>query len=214
MPDFSFEDEHGGIVCGADEVGRGPLAGPVVAAAVIIPHDIREMGFVSELTDSKKLSAKKRQELSALIHEHCHISIAELSPKDIDRINIFQASLEAMKHAIETLSGITPDHALIDGKHCPKDLSCSSQAVIKGDLKSISIAAASIIAKVKRDHIMKDLAQMHPHYGWERNSGYPTKEHREAIDKHGVTEFHRISFAPVRNYLEFGNTNPQRVSAA
>ncbi len=214
MPDFFYEDKHDGIVCGVDEVGRGPLAGPVVAAAVIIPQDVRNMGFIKELTDSKKLSKTKLEVLNTLIHEHCHLSIIELPPVEIDRLNILQASLKAMKQAIKGLSSPSPTHALIDGNRCPIGLPCSSEFIVKGDLKSTSIAAASIIAKVHRDHIMKDLAERYPHYGWERNSGYPSKEHRAAIDEYGITEFHRKSFAPVRNYLEFGTTSPQRLSAA
>lgn len=196
MPDFSLEEQAGGIVCGLDEVGRGPLAGPVVAAAVVIPQDMRSLSFVSELRDSKKLSEKKRAELAEKIRDHCFWAIAEASPQQIDEMNILQASLWAMAQALERLP-CSVDHALVDGNRLPR-LSCTATPVVKGDDRSRSIAAASILAKVHRDTHMKQLAALCPHYGWERNMGYPTKEHREALLTHGITPYHRQSFAPVQ----------------
>ncbi len=202
MPDFTFENKHKGIVCGLDEVGRGPLAGPVVAAGVIIPKDKRELDFIADIKDSKKLSKKKREHLYKKINEHFPFAIAEITPQEIDEINILQASLKAMKLACEKLGHI--DHALIDGNKAP-DLTCEVTTIIKGDSKSKTIAAASIIAKVYRDRIMKQLDDLHPEYGWVKNSGYPTAQHRVAIEKLGITEHHRKSFAPVKRFIEVHN---------
>ncbi|MGH1455364.1 MAG: ribonuclease HII [Alphaproteobacteria bacterium] len=200
MPDFSYEDQHEGIICGVDEVGRGPLAGPVVAAAVIIPHNKRKLDFIAMITDSKKLSLKKREYLYDEIATHFPYAIAKITPQEIDDINILQASLKAMKNACEKLPHI--DYALIDGNKTPKDLPCPAQTIVKGDSKSVSIAAASIIAKVHRDRIMQDLDKKFPHYGWAKNAGYPTQQHREALLTHGTTPHHRKSFAPVRAVLD------------
>tara|TARA_R110001592_G_scaffold16881_8_gene71530 strand:+ start:1650 stop:2252 length:603 start_codon:yes stop_codon:yes gene_type:complete len=199
MADFSLEDQYDGVVCGLDEVGRGPLAGPVVAACVVIPRDKRSLDFVAAIADSKKVSPVKREELFKQITAHFPYAISALSPLEIDESNILQASLTAMKNAHDQISGIT--HALVDGNKTP-DLCSHAVAVVKGDQKSKSIAAASIIAKVYRDRIMRKLANEHPHYGWERNAGYPTAEHRQALLVHGVTPHHRRSFAPVRKILE------------
>ena len=198
MPDFSFEDECKGIVCGTDEVGRGPLAGPVVAAAVIIPHELRKLDFIPDIGDSKKLTPKKRDYLYEKIINNFPYAIVEITPQEIDEINILQASLKAMKISCEQLPKI--DHALIDGNKAPA-LSCQVTTIIKGDSKSITIAAASIIAKVHRDRIMAALHEKFPDYGWKNNAGYPTKEHRDAIITHGITLHHRRSFAPVRNAI-------------
>ena len=205
-PDFSLEDQFDGPVCGLDEVGRGPLAGPVVAAAVVIPASVRAMDFIPHIRDSKKLGKKMLANLYAEITSHCQWGVVEISPQEIDKINIFQASLKAMREALHLLD--LPQAALVDGKHIPQNMPCSAEAVIKGDSKSVSIAAASIIAKVTRDKIMCDLHEQHPHYGWNTNVGYPSQQHRDAIDAHGVTVHHRRSFAPVRNFLEFGMTSP------
>ena len=199
MTDFSLEDQCDGIVCGLDEVGRGPLAGPVVAACVVIPKDKRMLDFISEIQDSKKLSAKKREELYDKITTHFPYAISEITPEEIDDINILQASLKAMKTAHDTLDNI--EYALVDGNKAPQ-LSSQTTTVIKGDSKSKTIAAASIIAKVHRDRIMLTLSKQYPHYGWSNNSGYPTKQHRAAIQEHGITPHHRKSFAPVRNFIE------------
>lgn len=199
MTDFSLEDQCDGIVCGLDEVGRGPLAGPVVAACVVIPKDKRMLDFISEIQDSKKLSLKKREELYDKITTHFPYAISEITPEEIDDINILQASLKAMKTAHDTLDNI--EYALVDGNKAPQ-LSSQTTTVVKGDSKSKTIAAASIIAKVHRDRIMLALSKKYPHYGWSNNSGYPTKQHREAIQEHGITPHHRKSFAPVRNFIE------------
>ncbi len=199
MADFSLEDQCDGIVCGLDEVGRAPLAGPVVAACVIIPRDKRRLEFITEIRDSKKLSAKKREALYSEITENFPYAISAISPQEIDELNILQASLEAMKRAHDQLSGIT--HALVDGNKAPA-LSSHAITVVKGDQKSKSIAAASIVAKVYRDRVMQRLSEKYPDYGWAKNSGYPTAQHREALLTHGVTEHHRRSFAPVRRIIE------------
>lgn len=205
MPDFSLEQSISGNVCGLDEVGRGPLAGPVVAACVYVPEEAYALPFVSEIKDSKKLSKTKLAELYALITEHFTHAICEVSPQEIDQINILQASLLAMKNAYTQVSCTALHHALVDGRQIPKGLPCGATPVIKGDNISTSIAAASVIAKVHRDRTMKKLAEAHPHYGWESNAGYPSPQHLAAIDVHGITEHHRKSFAPVKNFLEFGS---------
>jgi len=202
MADFSLEDEHDGVVCGLDEVGRGPLAGPVVAACVVIPKDKRTLEFIADITDSKKLSAVKREILYDQITMHFPHSIAEISPDEIDEINILQASLLAMTKAHDDVGNI--DVALVDGNRAP-NLSSRIITVVKGDQKSKSIAAASIIAKVHRDHIMQKLAKEHPYYGWETNAGYPTAQHKDALKTHGITLHHRKSFTPVRNVLNAKN---------
>ena len=201
--DFSLEERYSGLVCGLDEVGRGPLAGPVVAACVIIPKDKRNLDFIAHIKDSKKVSPKKREMLNEEIIANFPHAICALSPQEIDKHNILQASLLAMTKAHDEVlsTGITLEHALVDGNKLPI-LSSPATAVVKGDNKSKTIAAASIIAKVYRDRIMQELAQEFPHYGWERNSGYPTQQHREALLAHGITPHHRRSFAPVRRILE------------
>ena len=209
MPDFSLEDKAGGMVCGLDEAGRGPLAGPVVAACVYIPPEKRRLDFVSKINDSKQLPHHKREELFILIQEHCVIGIAESSSEEIDSINILQASMRAMGRAfaiaLKNANGVT---ALIDGNHVPR-LPCLAMPVVKGDSRSFSIAAASILAKVTRDRLMQMLAIEHPYYGWERNAGYPSPAHIRAIDRHGITPHHRKSYEPVRNFLAFGTTQRQ-----
>lgn len=186
-------------LAGVDEVGRGPLAGPVIAAAVILdPANIPE-----GLADSKALSAKKRELLNALILQSSWVGIGEASVEEIDEINILQASLLAMERAVSALPQV-PQHLLVDGNKLPKTLPCPATAVVKGDARSQSIAAASIVAKTRRDAIMQDLAQQFPGYGWEKNAGYPTKQHREALVKIGLTPHHRRSFKPVHNILYQG----------
>ncbi len=199
IPDFSLEDQYDGVVCGTDEVGRGPLAGPVVAACVVIPQHLRGLSFVKEIKDSKKLSHAKRYKLFEAITENFPFALSEISPMKIDEINILQASLLAMKNACESVEGI--DHALVDGNKAP-NLSCAITTVVKGDSKSVSIAAASIVAKVHRDQIMTKLALEYPAYGWESNAGYPTKVHIAALEQHGITKHHRKSCGPVRKLLE------------
>lgn len=199
QPDFLFETAAlatGAIrVAGVDEAGRGPLAGPVVAAAVRLDPARIPPG----LNDSKKLSAPARARLFDLLMVVAEVAVAEASVAEIDRLNILRASHLAMVRATEGLGGI--DVALIDGNLIPADLSCRGQAVVAGDARCLSIAAASIIAKVTRDRIMVDLAQQFPGYGWDRNAGYPTAEHREALICLGPTPHHRRSFAPVHKAL-------------
>ena len=184
------------LIAGVDEVGRGPLAGPVVTAAVILPRDYSLPG----LTDSKKLSEKKRDELASAI-KHCAIcwAIGEASVVEIDSLNILHATMLAMQRAVKDLA-IQPDEVLVDGNRAP-DFTMPSKAIVGGDGIEPCISAASIIAKVDRDTRMKAYAQKYPHYGFERNSGYPTKEHREALIEFGITPIHRRSFAPVKKLL-------------
>ena len=195
-PDFSFETQIGGLVAGVDEVGRGPLAGPVMAAAVILnPSDIPE-----GLHDSKTLSQKRREALFDEIAARAEVSIAEASVAEIDELNIRNATFLAMRRAVLGLSRC-PDHALIDGNAIPPDLPCPATAIIKGDARSVSISAASIMAKVTRDRLMVTLSQQFEGYGWEKNAGYPSKAHLQALQDIGVTPHHRRSFKPVHNIL-------------
>jgi ribonuclease HII len=200
IPDFQFEqaayDRGAQCVAGVDEVGRGPLAGPVTAAAV----RLRPGRVPAGLNDSKVLSAKRREALFDVIMAEADVSIAHATAAEIDTINILQASLLAMRRALEGLP-VAPDHALIDGNKIPKGLPYTAEAIVKGDARALSIAAASIVAKVTRDRIMADLARQYPGYGWERNAGYPTAAHLFALTALGVTPVHRRSFAPVRNIL-------------
>ena len=200
MPDYSLERAalaRGHVrIAGVDEVGRGPLAGPVTAAAVIL-----DLGNIPKgLNDSKKLSPKKREAVEAEIFERATVSIAHASVEEIDSHNILRASHIAMERAVAALDP-PPDYLLIDGNLIPKGLRISAEAVVKGDGKSLSIAAASIVAKLARDRIMVDLAQQFPGYGWEKNAGYPSKQHREALVDLGVTPHHRRSFKPVHKIL-------------
>lgn len=195
------------LVCGVDEVGRGPLAGPVMAAAVLLPWDMATVDQVPKvlvgLNDSKKLSASKRQHFAAVIKESAlAFQVGVADPREIERINIRQAALLAMSRAIHALSLGSEACILVDGRDLPDDLPCEAQAVIRGDQISLSIAAASVLAKVARDELMGRLAEYHPGYGWERNCGYPTAEHRRALQQLGVTEQHRRTFAPVRKIIE------------
>lgn len=193
---FILESGFSTPVCGLDEAGRGPLAGPVVAACVYVPPEKRGLEFWSMVNDSKKLTAKKRDMLFDLIREHCICGIAESSAEEIDQINILQASLLAMKRAFENCGGQADWVALVDGNQKPP-LTCTIQTVVKGDATSLSIAAASILAKVTRDRMMEDLCRQHPAYGWSKNAGYGTAAHMAALHEHGATIHHRRSFAPV-----------------
>jgi ribonuclease HII len=192
MPDFSFEDQHNCLVAGVDEAGRGPWAGPVVAAAVILDRN----NFPQGLDDSKKLSAKKREALFDPIMETAIVGIGQASVEEIDDINILQATLLAMQRAVDNLDP-QPGHILIDGNRLPK-MEISAETIIKGDGRSFSIAAASIIAKTFRDQIMTELAQSWPDYGWERNAGYGTALHQQGLNLVGISPHHRKSFAPIR----------------
>ncbi len=205
MPNLDYENKfgrlEGKIICGVDEVGRGPLAGPVVAAAAIIPTEGLPPEIKNQINDSKKLSAKKREALYPHLIEHCIYSVAEATVGEIDQINILHASLLAMNRAVHQLD-LTPHHALIDGNKLPKNLPCQATTVVKGDSISLSIAAASIIAKVTRDRIMTALASVHNGFGWERNAGYGTAAHMKALEILGPTQWHRASFAPVKKALQ------------
>ncbi|MDD7971385.1 ribonuclease HII [Roseinatronobacter alkalisoli] len=183
-------------VVGVDEVGRGPLCGPVTAAAVWLDPAALPAG----LADSKRLSAQARERVFAAIMASADVGIGHATPAEIDAINILQATYLAMQRAIAALR-VPPDHLLIDGNRLPPALQCPAQAVVKGDGRVLSIAAASIIAKVTRDAIMAELALRYPGYGWEVNAGYPTKRHKNAIADLGITPEHRRSFAPIRKIL-------------
>ena len=181
---------------GVDEVGRGPLAGPVVAAAVILDPEKPIVG----LADSKKLTEKKRNRLAEEIKAHAlSWALGRAETHEIDDINILHASLLAMKRAVEALH-ISPEHAMIDGNRCP-ELPCSAEAIVKGDQKVACISAASIIAKVARDTEMVEMEQVYPGYGFASHKGYPTKVHIQALQKLGVTPIHRRSFSPVAKLL-------------
>jgi ribonuclease HII len=197
-PSFEIEDTFDGTVCGIDEVGRGPLAGPVVAAAVILDRARLPQDIAGQINDSKKLSEKKRAFLFDKIHEYGEVSIAACSVAEIDEINILQASLLAMQKAFDGLPD-RPYAALVDGNKAPK-LPCAVKTVVKGDSISLSIAAASIVAKHHRDGLMKTYATQFPHYGWETNAGYGSAKHLKAIEIYGITPHHRLSFAPIKKY--------------
>ncbi len=186
-------------VAGVDEVGRGCLAGPVVAGAVLLPAcvDYKKDPWLLQINDSKKLTAALRKELVPLILSWALATgIGFATVEEIDRINIFHASHLAMVRAVEALE-VQPEHLLVDGKFLPKTLRCPSTAVIKGDLQCLSIAAASILAKVWRDERMEELDSQYPVYGFAKHKGYPTFHHAEALKRHGICEIHRKSFGPV-----------------
>jgi len=185
------------LVAGVDEAGRGPLAGPVLAAAVVL--DPRAP--IEGLADSKLLGARARERLASLIRERAYAwSLGRADAGDIDRINILQATLLAMARAVAGLR-TSPQRVMVDGLHCPR-LACSVQAVVGGDRRFASISAASILAKVTRDAEMVELDSRYPEYGFKRHKGYPTREHREALRLHGPCPIHRRSFAPVRAVIE------------
>ena len=194
MPDYSFEKESvlNGFkaVCGVDEAGRGPLAGPVCAAAVILPMDAQIEG----LNDSKKLTEKKREALFDLVKEKAvSYSVAFATVEEIEEHNILEATFIAMNRAINGLS-VKPDFALIDGNRTPKNCPVETKTVVKGDSLSMSIAAASILAKVSRDRLMLELDEKYPMYNFKKHKGYGTKEHMDLIREYGISECHRPSF--------------------
>ena len=187
----------GRLLAGVDEVGRGPLAGPVVAAAVILDPRFPIAG----LADSKCLSEQRREQLAGEIRAHALAwALGRAEVEEIDRINILQASLLAMQRAVQALDP-QPDYALIDGNRCPQ-LGCPAEAVIKGDARIAAISAASIIAKVARDQEMREMDACYPGYGLAGHKGYPSKAHLEALQRLGVTPMHRRSFGPVRRLLD------------
>ena len=204
MPDFALEFRAGGVVAGIDEAGRGPWAGPVIAAAVILAPGRLPKDIAAAIDDSKKLSRQRRAELFAALSDLVgdgvvRFAVGAADVAEIDRLNVLAATMLAMGRAVAGL-GEVPDHALVDGNRAP-DLPCPVTCVVKGDAKSLSIAAASIVAKETRDRMMADLAQIHPGYGWERNAGYGTAEHKAALEGLGVTPHHRRSFKPVLKIL-------------
>ena len=184
------------LIGGIDEVGRGPLIGPVVAACVILPKNYKLDG----LTDSKKLSEKKRDKFyNILMKDAVSIGIGIVDEKEIDELNIYQATKKAMAQAVDNMK-IKPEHILVDAM--PLELDIPTTSIIKGDAKSITIAAASVIAKVTRDRMMYELDEKYPMYDLKHNKGYPTKKHLEAIDKYGITKYHRLSYGPVKQYCD------------
>lgn len=188
------------LIAGVDEVGRGPLIGPVVACACILPVNF----YHKDIKDSKKLSEKKREEMYKIIKENAiSIGLGIVSEKVIDEVNIYEATKIAMKEAIKNLN-ITPEHVLIDAMKL--ELNIPSTSIIKGDAKSESIAAASIIAKVTRDHMLDEMDKEYPMYDLKNNKGYGTKKHLEALKTHGPCKYHRVSYSPVRNALNEKNT--------
>ncbi len=202
MPDFLLEDaarnEGYAIIAGVDEAGRGPWAGPVVAAAAVLEHGVVPLALLAQLDDSKKLKAALRADIFSRLKETpgIYLGVGEASIEEIDQYNILEATMMAMTRAVDALS-VSPDMALVDGNRTP-DMPCAVRTVVKGDALSLSIAAASIAAKETRDGIMRQLAEAHPGYGWENNAGYGTAQHQAALAKLGVTEHHRRSFKPIK----------------
>ncbi len=197
LPNLSLEIAAGGVVAGVDEAGRGPWAGSVVASAVILD----QKNLPDGINDSKKLSAAKREILYKKILETARTGIGISTVEEIDKLNILGATKLAMQRAVAMLGNIDINLVLVDGNAAP-ELPFPTKTVISGDAKSLSIAAASIVAKVTRDQMMCELAQEHPYYGWEKNAGYGTKHHQEALAKYGVTAHHRRSFRPIRELME------------
>ena len=200
VPDFSIELNCGKkVIAGVDEAGRGPLCGPVVAGAVIFKkYDFCDMPLI---TDSKQMTEKQRQIAYDWITNNPDImwAVGQCSAQEIDEMNILRASLTAMKRAVAGLC-VSPEYCLIDGNKMPDNI--VGRAVVKGDSKSLSIAAASIVAKQTRDVIMRDLAKQFPQYDWDKNAGYPTQQHLQAIDKYGINEYYRKTYRPVKERLE------------
>ncbi|MEQ8710664.1 MAG: ribonuclease HII [Rhodospirillales bacterium] len=195
MPDFTFERCAAHPVAGIDEAGRGPWAGPVVAAAVILGETDLAADMLALLDDSKKLTAKRRDMLFDQITGTALVGVGMADVTEIDELNILNATYLAMQRATANLP-VAPAFALVDGNRLP-ELPCPAQAIVKGDSKCFSIAAASVVAKVFRDRLMGELAETYPGYGWARNAGYGTAQHHAAIIKHGITPHHRRSFKPI-----------------
>jgi len=207
LPDFSLEESLGlstsAVIVGVDEVGRGPLAGPVTAAAVFFDRQKITSDLLTKIDDSKKIAQKKRATISKQIESIAIIGIGWASSGEIDQLNILEATMLAMQRAIFSLQKqiiLDPDYILIDGNKVPR-LDFPSKAIVRGDEKSLSIAAASIVAKSTRDAFMTSLSKLYPGYGWEKNAGYGTREHLAAIEREGITVHHRRSFKPIANYL-------------
>lgn len=201
FPNFELEDLFvAPYVFGVDEAGRGPLAGPVVAACVYVPQEQRKDKLWTEVNDSKALSASKRNALFDAIQQNAVFGIGTASVEEIDALNILQASFLAMNRALSSCDP-SPDMVLIDGNRAPKDWPWPSRPIVKGDSKSVSIAAASILAKVTRDRIMESLGVEYTGYGWEQNAGYGTAAHLDAITRIGITPHHRRTFAPIKDMI-------------
>lgn len=204
MPSFRFERDCVGRVAGIDEAGRGPLAGPVVAAVAVIDRSVAKRKLLRLIDDSKKLEDEARETAyQAMVASGIvQFAVGEASVEEIDRINILQATFLAMRRALQALAAAPgmapPDMVLIDGDRVPPALGCSAQTIVGGDARSYSIAAASIFAKVTRDRYMARLAEAFPGYGWETNRGYGSREHLQALDRLGPTPHHRMSFAPLK----------------
>jgi len=207
MPTFRYEislgRKSGAVICGVDEAGRGPLAGPVVACAAILPLAGISTRLLGALEDSKRLTAEVREAVATRLRAKAIYALGEASVEEIDRFNILRATFLAMRRAFESLP-IQPAHAIIDGNLKP-GLPVPETTIVEGDHLSYSIAAASILAKVARDKMMRELAQEHSRYGWDHNMGYGTKEHLAAIDTYGLTPHHRTSFRPVYEQLSLIN---------
>jgi len=189
------EEEYGNLIIGVDEVGRGALVGPVIAAAII--YDSK---FPSGIRDSKKISKKKREHISDILTKDFKFAIGVGELHEIEEHNILGGTLIAMKRAVDSIE-CNPDMVLVDGNKIPK-WEYNSEAIVKGDNKSVSIAAASIVAKVARDKMITEMHSEYPEYGWDKNAGYGTKQHMEAIEKYGITPYHRRGFAPIRRIIE------------
>tara|TARA_B100000212_G_scaffold105190_1_gene77888 strand:+ start:434 stop:1057 length:624 start_codon:yes stop_codon:yes gene_type:complete len=207
LPDFSLEESLGlstsAVIIGVDEVGRGPLAGPVTAAAVFVNRQKITLDLSTKIDDSKKIPQKKRATISKQIESMAIIGMGWASSGEIDQLNILEATMIAMQRAVLSLRKqiiFDPDYILIDGNKVPS-FDFPSKAIVRGDEKSLSIAAASIVAKSKRDAFMTSLSKLYPCYGWEKNAGYGTREHLVAIERNGITAHHRRSFKPIANYL-------------
>lgn len=206
MPSWDIENSVGGAVCGVDEAGRGPWVGPVAAGAVMFLSREINPEILAQIDDSKKLTAKKREKLYDLLLAEARVGrltygIGLASAAEIDELNILQATFLAMRRAVAKLNP-QPGHALIDGNRLPQSFCCKTSCYIGGDARSYSIAAASVLAKVYRDNIMKELAVKYPGYGFEKNAGYGTKDHIEGLQKYGVTPEHRKSYKPIKEFLE------------
>ncbi len=200
-PNLHLERALGGVVCGVDEAGCAPLAGPVVAAAVVLPGGAKPRRLRG-LTDSKLLTPQARARFYDVIHDVARVGVGMASVAEIDALNILRADMLAMRRAVAALD-VAPDHALVDGRTAP-DVACAACTVIKGDRRSLSIAAASVVAKVTRDRLMQDLAHRVPHYGWATNVGYGTDEHYLGLLRRGPSKHHRRSFAPLTTLFAEG----------
>lgn len=202
MPDFRLESQHEGPVVGIDEAGRGPLAGPVVAGAVIIDRSRVKRRLLSLLNDSKQLTPEERLRAFRALSdsEAITIGVGAASSREIDQVNVLQANFRAMVRAVRALPA-SPSFALVDGDRLPQQLPCPARAIVQGDSKVYAIAAASIIAKVTRDRIMELLGKRYPGYGWHHNAGYSTEIHLEAIERLGATPHHRMTFSPFTRLL-------------